>query len=114
MLNGKTILYNLLHLNSLNENISTILTTPDIISLEHQYQNDFREIVDLCKIIKLERFNPNNKVMNYSGELRVRFPKTLHYQLAENAEAEGTSLNQYILYLLTKGVSQSHTIKGGK
>lgn len=33
----------------------------------------------------------------YSGQTRVRFPKTLHRQLAQKAEAEGISLNLVIL-----------------
>lgn len=33
----------------------------------------------------------------YSGQTRVRFPKTLHRQLAEKAESEGMSLNLVIL-----------------
>ena len=33
----------------------------------------------------------------YSGQTRVRFPKTLHGQLAQKAEVEGISLNLVIL-----------------
>lgn len=38
----------------------------------------------------------------YSGQFRLRIPKILHKELAQTADKEGTSLNQYCLYLLTK------------
>jgi antitoxin HicB len=38
---------------------------------------------------------------SYSGKLLVRMPKSLHRRLAETAELEGISLNQYIVYLLS-------------
>lgn len=38
----------------------------------------------------------------YSGQFKMRLPKSLHRQLAEHAKLEGISMNQYCLYLLTK------------
>ncbi|RTH31776.1 toxin-antitoxin system HicB family antitoxin [Thermus scotoductus] len=38
----------------------------------------------------------------YSGRILVRMPKSLHRRLAEEAEAEGVSLNQYIVSLLSE------------
>ena len=40
----------------------------------------------------------------YSGQLRLRMPKSLHQQLSNRAAAEGVSLNQYIVYELGKAV----------
>lgn len=37
----------------------------------------------------------------YSGKLLLRMPKTLHRNLAEAADKEGVSLNQYIIFLLS-------------
>jgi predicted RNase H-like HicB family nuclease len=36
---------------------------------------------------------------------KLRLPKTLYKQLSANATAEGVSMNQYCLYLLSGGVS---------
>jgi len=36
-----------------------------------------------------------------SGNIMLRMPKTLHRDLIDNAEREGVSLNQYILYKLS-------------
>lgn len=38
----------------------------------------------------------------YSGKFVVRIPKSLHQKLAIEAKREGTSLNQYLLYKLSK------------
>ena len=41
-------------------------------------------------------------VNKYSGQFKLRLPKSLHRSLAEHARAEGTSLNQYCVYLLSR------------
>ncbi|MGO5336728.1 toxin-antitoxin system HicB family antitoxin [Bilifractor sp. LCP19S3_H10] len=38
----------------------------------------------------------------YSGQYRLRMPKSLHRSLAMHAKREHISLNQYCIYLLTK------------
>jgi len=49
---------------------------------------------------------PENKnIGDYSGQFKLRIPKSLHKGLAEQAKHEGISMNQYCLYLL----SQNHT-----
>ena len=46
---------------------------------------------------------PEPEGMNeYSGQFKLRIPKALHRQLAEHSKAEGISMNQYCLFLLTK------------
>ncbi len=45
---------------------------------------------------------------DYSGQFRLRIPKSLHHDLAEHARQEGISMNQYCLYLLTKNDAVSH------
>lgn len=42
----------------------------------------------------------------YSGKFNVRLPRSLHRQLAEAAEREGISLNQYVVMLLSRGLEQ--------
>ena len=39
---------------------------------------------------------------DYSGQFKLRIPKSLHRSLAEHSRAEGISMNQYCLYLLSK------------
>ena len=43
-----------------------------------------------------------DSIEEYSGQFKLRIPKSLHRSLAEHAKAEGTSMNQYCLYLLTR------------
>lgn len=40
---------------------------------------------------------------SYSGKFIVRVPRSLHARLAQNASAEGVSLNQYVTGLLARG-----------
>lgn len=37
---------------------------------------------------------------HYSGQFKIRMPKSLHKQLAEHSKREGISMNQYCIYLL--------------
>ena len=47
---------------------------------------------------------------SYSGQFKLRLPKSLHRQLAESAKEEGISMNQYCLYLLTR----NDAVRSGK
>lgn len=41
------------------------------------------------------------KLPDYSGQLRIRMPRSLHERLATQSKMEGVSLNSYILHLLS-------------
>ncbi len=45
------------------------------------------------------------------GRLTVRLPSTLHHQLTMTASHEGVSLNQYIVYALTRQNSLAYTTR---
>lgn len=45
------------------------------------------------------------------SRLTLRLPETLHQQLAHLAESEGVSLNQYIVYALTRQAALAYTIQ---
>lgn len=45
------------------------------------------------------------------SRLTLRLPETLHQQLTHLAEGEGVSLNQYIVYALTRQAALSHAIQ---
>ncbi len=49
------------------------------------------------------------KVKNYSGNLRVRLPKSLHEKLAKEAEREGVSLNSLFINLLSGNLARKET-----
>jgi hypothetical protein len=44
------------------------------------------------------------------SRLTLRLPETLHQQLANLAEVEGVSLNQYIVYALTRQVTLAYSV----
>ena len=39
---------------------------------------------------------------DYSGQFKLRMPRSLHRALAEQSKKEGISMNQYCIYLLSK------------
>ena len=43
---------------------------------------------------------PEN-IEDYSGQFKLRIPKSLHKQLVEQSKREGVSMNQYCVYLLS-------------
>lgn len=43
------------------------------------------------------------RLEDYSGQFKLRLPKSLHKRLAERSSEEGISMNQYCLYLLSRG-----------
>lgn len=43
-----------------------------------------------------------NSIDKYSGQFKLRIPKSLHRSLAEHSKKEGISMNQYCTYLLSK------------
>ena len=45
-------------------------------------------------------------ITHYSGQLRLRMPRSLHAELAKGARREGISLNTYILTLLSSRAAQ--------
>ena len=55
--------------------------------------------------IKINEPEINEK---YSGQFKLRIPKSLHRSLAESAKREGISMNQYCVYLLSM-LNNMHT-----
>ena len=51
---------------------------------------------------------------SYSGQFKLRIPKTLHKTLAEDSKKEGVSMNQYCVYLLAKNSEKEHLILAKK
>lgn len=45
------------------------------------------------------------------SRLTVQLPETLHQQLTHLAEGEGVSLNQYIVYALTRQVTMAYRVQ---
>lgn len=52
---------------------------------------------------------PYSYMNNYKGRITLRVPKSMHKQLIDEAKDEGISLNQYLIYLLGKGMKMKKT-----
>lgn len=45
---------------------------------------------------------------DYSGQFKLRIPRSLHKSLVEHSRKEGISMNQYCVYLLSKNDALYH------
>ncbi|MGF1670563.1 MAG: toxin-antitoxin system HicB family antitoxin [Balneolaceae bacterium] len=64
----------------------------------------------------IESYNEENKplpepnvVKEYSGQIRIRLPKSLHQQLAMRAGEEDTSINTLMIQYISEGLSSKRT-----
>lgn len=46
---------------------------------------------------------PDDGLKDYSGQLRLRIPRSLHKRISLRAKTEGVSMNQYCVSLLSEG-----------
>jgi len=60
----------------------------------------------VCIEDKIPIPEPDN-LQDYSGQFKLRLPKSLHKTLVERSRQEGISMNQYCLYLLSGGAGES-------
>ena len=44
------------------------------------------------------------RLEDFSGQFKLRLPRSLHRALAIRSDEEGVSMNQYCLYLLSRGL----------
>ena len=53
---------------------------------------------------------PEDVTADYSGQVRLRLPRSLHARLARLASAEGVSLNQQLVALLAAGCAAAESV----
>ena len=51
--------------------------------------------------ISIAEPNDEDDIAEYSGQFKIRMPKSLHRSLSLHAKSEGISMNQYCNYLLS-------------
>lgn len=51
------------------------------------------------------------KIHGFSGQTRLRMPKSLHKKLSMSAEREGVSMNQYMVSLISERQAEKSTTK---
>lgn len=80
------------------KNIKINLFLEDIKKLKSIYKNRFSNIITKFEL------ECSTGIENFSGEIRLRLPKSLHKDLKIQTDRENISLNQYIVYALTKDI----------
>lgn len=56
--------------------------------------------------------SPNDDLSQYSGQFKLRMPRSLHKSLSLHAKKEGISMNQYCIYLLSMNDAINTTAQG--
>ncbi len=88
-----------------------IVTYPDLpgcISCGETIESAVANAIDAKKVwleAAIEEgieINEPDSLDDYSGQFKLRIPKSLHKSLAEHSRREGISMNQYCVYLLSK------------
>lgn len=63
------------------------------------------EWIEFARTDGLEIPEPLPSLGRFSGKFTFRVPRSLHQRLSGMSEIEGLSLNQYLLYLVTKALN---------
>lgn len=82
-----------------SDNVNIYLFLQDLKMVKEIYTSQYSNFISHFNVICMDDF---------SGELRVRFPKSLHKNLKIRADIEGISLNQYIIYALTRAIEKDN------
>lgn len=73
---------------------------PEFLTEDEEASLARAEAMDDGTTVSLETFK--KELEDYSGKLVLRIPRSLHKALKEAAMIEGVSLNQYMLYKLSR------------
>lgn len=73
---------------------------PEFLTEDEEASLARAEAMDDGTTVSLEAFK--KELEDYSGKLVLRIPRSLHKALKEAATIEGVSLNQYMLYKLSR------------
>lgn len=83
-------------------------TKEDVLAKLNTLPEEEPDEFDIVAIQEAEKENDDSlmpldevkSVLDYSGKLNIRIPKSLHRKLSLAAKSDGVSLNQYIIYKL--------------
>ena len=82
---------------------------PGCITCADTIEHGF-EMIEDAKVCWLEacledgiKIPEPSDIMDYSGQFKLKIPRTLHKRLAERSKSEGVSMNQLCVYLLANG-----------
>ena len=73
---------------------------PEVLNPEEEASLAAAEAMDDSTTVSLEALK--QELEEYSGRLVLRIPRSLHKELKQAAAIEGVSLNQYMLYKLSR------------
>lgn len=77
--------------------VDIVMILQELKILKKQYPKEYDELIKNSNIIC------TRELQSYSGEYKLRMPRSLHKRLMEEAVIEGVSFNQYLVYKLMGG-----------
>jgi len=97
---------------------ATVREFPDIVVYAETHSDAYNDVVSIIDdarshILEQGRVPPEpiRKAETKSGRIPLRLPKSLHTTIADLADAEGTSLNQFLLYVISGYVGRQSAIQ---
>lgn len=87
--------------------VATFPELPGCITVGETIEEVIQNIVDAKRAwleseLEIGAMIPEpEELKEYSGQFKLRLPRSLHKQLAEHSRSEGVSMNQYCVYLLS-------------
>ncbi len=75
-------------------------TVADLIACAEDAKRAWLEAA-LAENLPIHEPEEETDISAYSGQFKLRLPKSLHRSLSANAKKEGISMNQYCVYLLS-------------
>ena len=85
-----------------------VASYPDLITCGETEEEALKNALDAKKAWLEAALEENIEIPEpdsleaYSGQFKLRLPRSLHRALAEHSQREGISMNQYCVYLLAK------------
>ena len=98
-----------------SEDVSYVATSPEFPGLSGVAEAPDEALSELGEAIEMalqvlkaarEAVPVPRELVNHSGQIRLRMPKSLHSLLALHADAEGVSLNTLAVSLLARGIGE--------
>ena len=90
------------HIKNINKKVNIVTTLINSNSVLNHAKSELKDcfLPVIYTEIDYLKINELKEIDKYSGNISLRVPKSLHYNLIKEAKNEDVSLNQYLLYIL--------------
>ncbi|MFZ6801914.1 toxin-antitoxin system HicB family antitoxin [Undibacterium sp. Di24W] len=97
--------------------VGTVKELPDVEVYEESYVDAYSEalatitnLYEMAQELSRPFPLPASTSTEYSGRLTLRVPKLLHKKIAEEAQNDDISINQFLIYLISRNIEKQNMI----